>query len=105
MRICEKADLWIYRAMHPPFHAFTHPRFYASYSAFRLFLAASIVLSRSALVCARDRNAASNCEGAMFTPFLSMPRKYFPNRAVSESLALSKSFTFLSVKKQVNIEP
>ena len=59
----------------------------------------------SAFVWARDRKAASNWDGARFTPFLSMDRKYLPNRVVSEVLALSKSFTFLSVKKQVNIEP
>jgi len=74
-------------------------RTFKPYSARRLFRAASTVLLMSDFECARDRNAASNCDGARFTPFASMLRKNFPNRAVSDVLALAKSVTFLSVKK------
>ena len=52
-----------------------------SYAAFTVF---SISLS----VCAREMKPASNCEGARFTPLLSMPEKNLENLDVSDVFAV-----------------
>src|ERR1017187_8097933 len=67
--------------------------------------AAAIVFAISSSVCAALTNAASNCEGARYTPRSSIFRKNRPNRAVSHFFADSQSVTGPSVKKNVNIEP
>src|ERR1039457_3308358 len=88
-------------ALAPPIcQSLTNPAYSASASR-----AAAMVFSISSSVCAALTNAASNCDGARYTPRSSMRRKNRPNRAVSHFLADSQSVTGPSVKKNVNIDP
>mmetsp|Transcript_33614 Transcript_33614/g.85112 ORF Transcript_33614/g.85112 Transcript_33614/m.85112 type:complete len:284 (+) Transcript_33614:745-1596(+) len=66
-------------------------------------LAASMVASMSASVCASDVKPASNCEGARYTPSSSMPRWKRPNLAVSALSASSKLCTGPLQKKKPNM--
>ena len=51
--------------------------------------AAAMVTSTSSVVCASERKAASNCDGARLTPRSSMARKNVPYRAASAVLAVA----------------
>ena len=56
--------------------------------SFKDSYAALTVLSISFSVCARDIKPASNCEGAMFIPLLSIPEKNLANLDVSDVFAV-----------------
>ena len=76
-----------------------------AYIASNASLAAWTVLSTTSSVCAVEKNAASNWEGARYTPPPSMAVKKRPKRAVSLALALGQSRTGVSLKKVQNIVP
>mmetsp|Transcript_35993 Transcript_35993/g.88682 ORF Transcript_35993/g.88682 Transcript_35993/m.88682 type:complete len:245 (-) Transcript_35993:789-1523(-) len=66
-------------------------------------LAAAMVASMSASVCAREVKPASYWEGARYTPSSSMPRCHRANLAVSDFCASEKLRTGPSVKKKPNM--
>src|SRR5688500_8384810 len=53
--------------------------------------AAPIVASMILSSCTMERNPASNCDGARYTPFSSIFWKNFPNRALSACLTVLQS--------------
>src|SRR5262245_39051350 len=67
--------------------------------------AASTVRSMISSVCAVETKAASNCDGARYTPSSSMAWKNRAKASRSLRLAVAQSRTVSEVKKLVNIEP
>ena len=54
---------------------------------------------------AAEMKLASNCDGARYTPWPSMPWNQAAKRLVSQVFAVSKFVTFTAVKNTVNMEP
>ena len=75
-----------------------------AYIFFNARLQASSVKEISFLVWAKDKNKASNCEGASHTPCFNMAWKKRANIFVLDFCAVAKSKTSPSLKKMVNIE-
>src|SRR5262245_37868845 len=90
--------LYLIYVPYVPYILFVHTRVKA-------LRAASIVRSMISSVCAIETKAASNCDGARYTPSSSMAWKKRAKASRLLRLAVAQSRTGSEVKKVVNMEP